>query len=182
MYVMRVRMDSCLMGAASPLLQWRLQVDAGHFSTFGGINLFRNSIPSCPRRRWPGEACDSAVYDITFVLGREYASAFVPTLAAAFIYPWQPQDWADVCVVERGGSSLHSKGTPGLTLSAECVLALHARSVGPVYELDTAVFRGLSDSVRDAVRSQGRTHGTAWCDRDAAVAGLNSNVTALLGG
>ena len=173
------------MGAAPPLLTWRLQLDAAHVTTFGGLSLSRNAIQSCPRRRWRSEACDTAVYDLTFILGRQYAAAFVPTLASAFIYLWQPQDWAHVCVTERGGSNLHSKGTAGLTLSAECVLALHARSTGPVYELDSALF-GLSDRVSDDVRRKGRGYGTELCDRDdekpfAAVAALNAAVTALLG-
>ncbi len=137
-YIMRVRMDSCVTpkrasqtSRSPPLKQWKLEVDAAHAITFGGVGQVDGYF-KCPNIRWPREACDTAWYDIAFVIGRVFASAFIPTLESAFIYPWQPEDWAKTCVKERGGSNLHSKGTLGLTISAECVLAMHARSIGPV--------------------------------------------------
>ncbi len=73
---MRVRMDSCLQGRGTlkpnmcpPLQQWKLEVDAAHAVTFGGINQFDGRL-KCPNVRWPREACDTAWYDMSFVIGR----------------------------------------------------------------------------------------------------------------
>jgi hypothetical protein len=72
-YIMRMRMDSCLTGAgaprAPPLQQWKLEVNAVHAITFGGIGQ-AGGYWKCPNLRWPREACDTAWFDTAFVIGR----------------------------------------------------------------------------------------------------------------